>query len=376
MDAARFQSELDARRDRAAAVFSGAGRSALQDVARIIAAAHVDALDYIEQAPVSVMIACAVCGGRIKPTGAVSLAWQVKRRIIRRILALCIKKPKLRAFMDQLWATEESSGMPLSPRSPPGLYQLRKLKGRCLRQNYFPAIEALAQIDSSTLAQLIPGTNQEQWLRAINSWLHQIRRRLQHRTLPVEWVAFMARLAVHYRAAWEGEHIADYMANSPINVSWSLKRFAAELKKWEDGQRAMLKAASVDYAPLSNEPVLCEEYWFVPLRSPFDLADEGQRMSHCVANYWPDVASGLSRIFSVRNSEGESVATVEFTPPLTAATQFRWNSIIRTSQAGWQMAQLRGYDNNGVDPTVRKAVFAFWSKFIVPLKRSALRGGV
>ena len=64
------------------------------------------------------------------------------------------------------------------------------------------------------------------------------------------------------------------------------------------------------------------------LRTPLDLALEGARMGHCVADYGEQCRSGLSRIFSLER-EGRSVATME----------------IRLEQDAWRLAQVRGRRN-------------------------------
>lgn len=71
------------------------------------------------------------------------------------------------------------------------------------------------------------------------------------------------------------------------------------------------------------------------------LEDEGRRMGHCVGTYSQDVASGRSAIFSYRNAEGVSLATIE---------------LIRNSRADpptWRITQLNGPGNRAVrDPLI------------------------
>jgi hypothetical protein len=57
------------------------------------------------------------------------------------------------------------------------------------------------------------------------------------------------------------------------------------------------------------------------------LKQEGDTMGHCVGGYCDDVTSGRSRILSLRDNEGKSVATVELAPadPLS---QDQWRSIV------------------------------------------------
>lgn len=50
------------------------------------------------------------------------------------------------------------------------------------------------------------------------------------------------------------------------------------------------------------------------------LKYEGDTMGHCVGGYCPDVMSGRSRIFSLRDAKGEPHVTIETAPPARSAT--------------------------------------------------------
>ena len=51
------------------------------------------------------------------------------------------------------------------------------------------------------------------------------------------------------------------------------------------------------------------------LRSKRELEDEGRLLQHCVGGYCKDVESGKSQIFSLRDPDGNPIATAEWQPP-------------------------------------------------------------
>jgi len=103
------------------------------------------------------------------------------------------------------------------------------------------------------------------------------------------------------------------------------------------------------WEPLISEPVHLEvggKVWnFVELRSSEDLSEESDRMHHCVWTYDDKCARGLSRIFSIRDEQGQRVSTLE---------------LVRTHEKGrWQVAQNRGEGNAAVSPECQEAAKAF-----------------
>lgn len=66
------------------------------------------------------------------------------------------------------------------------------------------------------------------------------------------------------------------------------------------------------------------------------LKQEGDTMGHCVGGYCDDVISGRSRILSLRNNEGRSVATVELSPHID------YNN---PDQQPWMINQIKGAGN-------------------------------
>jgi hypothetical protein len=59
----------------------------------------------------------------------------------------------------------------------------------------------------------------------------------------------------------------------------------------------------------------------VSLGNATELAEEGQRMQHCVGSYWRHCFLGESHIISLRNSNGDSLSTIEIRLPGNGARQ-------------------------------------------------------
>lgn len=99
----------------------------------------------------------------------------------------------------------------------------------------------------------------------------------------------------------------------------------------------LLKAAIPVYNAITGETV-------VRLTTPESLADEGSRMSHCVATYDYWVHRGYSEIYSVRDRDGKSRATVEVD--------------LSNSSSGivWQ---IKGFANGPVEPRYRPVLQGF-----------------
>lgn len=123
-------------KDRLATVFAGHGRETLRTAALVMASSHRYALDYIEQAPVIVLLA----GAAVSTRGVfgVSLDHRARKRLAEYFHHKCERKLPLRELMAELWSS--SRGHP-----GPGVYQLRKLKGTALRQAYWNACVTLVR---------------------------------------------------------------------------------------------------------------------------------------------------------------------------------------------------------------------------------------
>ncbi|MCZ6837663.1 MAG: PcfJ domain-containing protein, partial [Alphaproteobacteria bacterium] len=97
------------------------------------------------------------------------------------------------------------------------------------------------------------------------------------------------------------------------------------------------KAAIPVYNALTGETV-------VRLTTPESLADEGSRMSHCVATYDYWVHRGDCEIYSVRDRDGKSRATVEVD--------------LGDSSSG-TVWQIKGFANGPVEPRYRPVLQGF-----------------
>jgi hypothetical protein len=71
------------------------------------------------------------------------------------------------------------------------------------------------------------------------------------------------------------------------------------------------------------------------------LAYEGEMLQHCVGGYCPDVASGRSRIFSLRDAEGKPHVTVEVVPSRTNTIR----SMREGTATDFDIKQIKGLRN-------------------------------
>lgn len=104
----------------------------------------------------------------------------------------------------------------------------------------------------------------------------------------------------------------EYPENNPKGLHW------VELKAPARNDEALAKAAR----EVGIEPGSLEFEGFAPSRYKSDarrdlesaLKYEGDTMGHCVGGYCDDVASGVSRIFSLRDAKGQPHVTIETRP--------------------------------------------------------------
>ena len=108
------------------------------------------------------------------------------------------------------------------------------------------------------------------------------------------------------------------------------------------------------------------EWQFMELTSSEALRVEGDAMQHCVAGYDEDCYRGRSHIFSVRDTQGTRVSTLELRPKQKT----------RKGATQYAIVQNRGIQNAVVSPACKKAaeqflkrVNAFLKKVTGPLKK-------
>jgi hypothetical protein len=124
--------------------------------------------------------------------------------------------------------------------------------------------------------------------------------------------------------------VAHRLIDGPWHRKMRFKGAVAEARIW-------LERVIVDYCLEQQagnggwyKEARASGYRFVPLRTPQELSEEGDRMKNCVATYAGKVATGACLIYSVRRG-GKRVATLEVTPKL------------RSQEA--RVTQLRGPEN-------------------------------
>lgn len=357
MDSELFEADVTERRERAAALFPGAGRELLRTTAAIMAGSCRRAIDYIEQAPVCVLMEGANFG-IFNPANSQpmrSLRDHVRPKLAASFAARVARAPKLRAMLRDIWEMlPHGACRPVTGPAPDGLYQLRVFRGTGIRQNRYGALMMLARIAPSTLAQIIPAgaTHQERWLGAMSGWLALMRRRLDPRHPPVllyRAVIVAARAALTMRTVEAGAHMGDFMVAHPESMTgnWPVTRMLDEIAAWTFEQRELLPtfqdATVVDYTPLPNDDMIAGGFLFAPLRTHAALVIESTVMRNCVASYWGAVRAGASRIFSVRTGDGNRIATLE---------------LVRRAGA-WVNIQIKGHSNCATPKIVNDAARTF-----------------
>lgn len=111
------------------------------------------------------------------------------------------------------------------------------------------------------------------------------------------------------------------------------------------------------WLPMLRSPhVECEGLLVVELTTANQLREEGERMAHCVATYDQACLENRCRIFSVRNAEGVSFATLEI-----AASKRR--------DVPFVQAQLRGFADGAAVEQVAAAATEFLRQINAPYCR-------
>ena len=116
----------------------------------------------------------------------------------------------------------------------------------------------------------------------------------------------------------------EYTENNPMGLRWvELKAPDPEtyynLREVDEGRGKFWRATDPDTGevfPLGGTREQALESLGYTARKPLEdaLKYEGNTMGHCVGNYCDDVASGNSRIFSLRDAKGEPHVTIETSP--------------------------------------------------------------
>jgi hypothetical protein len=316
----------------------------------LMANAHRYAIDYIEQAPVIVL---AATRGHAH---VLSSEWAfVKEQLSN----MCKSGAQLRDVM-------RAYGLSLP---------LRLLDGKVLTSSRATVIRRLALMNPSTLAQIIPASQQKQnaWLQALQNWCDGMASRAEannNRCLFFEWAATNYP-GVTYSEANGVRHMVDFVCAhaDTFNPRWNLQRARAEEQKWhaELAKVEMVERTGVgldteiDYTPL---PPIWEHSGlsFVALQTGRALHAEGAAMHHCVASYWQRVVNGDSRIYSILEN-GVRVATLEITG---RPDNYRWGT------SRYRVRQLAGTCNSRPAAEVVKAVGTFVEEISGPFLSSPI----
>ena len=115
--------------------------------------------------------------------------------------------------------------------------------------------------------------------------------------------------------------IRDYFFRSgeEVNFDWSLKTVREKVRAWHATDTVLsalpdgteLDQVIEQWADRITEPIQLRDLSARLLTTPRELAAEGRAMHHCVADYAPEVLTGYSHIFSIRDPEDKPLITVE-----------------------------------------------------------------
>lgn len=301
----------------------------LRQTAVVLAALHPHIVDYIAQAPV---LALAAYGEQRYDLTSRSARLALAARFIA-AAGPCHRLPHiLRAYG-------------LAP-------QMRKLLGEQLADRHHRLLAPMAAVPESALAQAIPAGPGEQ-----RAWLHWLLRlaergwtRHQIRDRYLTWaVANMTTL----EARQVGAEIVDWVMLAPgaFSPEMSFEQARAASNRWHDEQatawrrslyafQASERERVIDYGPLPTE-VVVGDLKFNALTTVAALELESERMHHCVRSYWYRVASGRSRIYSIRRAD-KHVATMEL----------KRGTVLGPGRGRYEMVQLKGPCNARPAPAV------------------------
>lgn len=292
--------------------------------AEFIASLHTNAVEYLEQAP-----ALTCCFGAKYNTKADRLY------IASRIGGPIERGERLRAVMAAACVA----------------YPLRKLAGSAIEPSTVSIIRDLGKFDPSTLSQIIPAKagRQKTWLRGLRGFRDRLRVRGAD-TPHFNWVARQTSLVAVEPVVVAGA--ADFISqhpNAPIEA-WGWARLVAEIDLWHDrlaSEQGLWRLPGFikpdTQIDLSDWPDTDEVdgFEFFKLTTPVMIWEEGRRQRHCVGSYIPDVLSGKTSLFSIRQ-DMRRVATLQI--------------------MGKRVVQLKGFANKAVSPAIQKAAQHFTSK--------------
>lgn len=274
--------------------------------AMCFATSHKYAINYLEQNPM--LLASDRC--RYYVSSVLD-----RSRFVTQVRETCEGGGRLRAVC-------RSMGIPL---------QLSKIHPKHL--DSAPIIRLLgANVSASTLAQIIPDTEDEQhYFLNLMSYLEGV-------PTIIEWAAreisIITRAGGDFHILEAGlQELVDFIRitnyTPPNNltlrgafgraIEWQDRRIREAREAREQIQQDVYTATFVrempavyDGWPLEFTDDLFPGAKLIALTTQEALRLEHQVMHHCVDTYWGEVARGKSVIYSIRTLEGKPIATVEF----------------------------------------------------------------
>jgi hypothetical protein len=141
------------------------------------------------------------------------------------------------------------------------------------------------------------------WVSAfVNKWLKAFS---ASRGQPEEMIELFQSLT---RLAREVHELADFVTATRTDPGrLTLNQLLYRSRRWHAAQA---RHQAAQEAPPARE-VWRGKYSIFQLETAEALKHEGEYLQHCVATYWNEVRYGACEIYSVRDSEGQSVATFQ-----------------------------------------------------------------
>lgn len=109
---------------------------------------------------------------------------------------------------------------------------------------------------------------------------------------------------------------------SPFTAIQNSQKWHLESAK-QESKYSKLQSNDIYFGPSGWKDKSNNGYFFVELKEKNDLKQEGHLMNHCVGSYADTVSSGISRIFSLRNTNNpyNPIITVETDPSVSVIRQ-------------------------------------------------------
>lgn len=172
------------------------------------------------------------------------------------------------------------------------------------------------------------------------------------------------------------DHWADwYKSNHPSRQGKDIMQMKAPemhqtIKDWDTDMRQKAGEAAQSRGNVEHS---YPDGWTVQrLNTQKSLEDEGDSMGHCVGSYWPDVQSGNTMVYSLRDHQNEPHATWEVRPNHTQTPlwprDIPYEGDEQPIPHKGTMVQVQGKGNEPPVPAYQKRIKDYFEKTIPDVK--------